>query len=297
VIRFHPSKHLVFLLSVVAGVAFMSLRQQALARAHLALAALQQQAAQVEAQRVAAEAALDTARQESLEQKSSRTRLSTSIARAEQELARINPDSLWAMPPENLPEWNDQSPYVWLRKATLTTLPIQPFSDEAELSSEVAGVLTLDAAARQELNAKLRRIADEYHRLEAAHAERIDQPLPDIVPDGPAVTVRVNPLPEDAARSRQEFEAALTDVLGTQRADLLIQGAARWIDSQFGQPDSQPRTISVVRHPNGTYNLSERTGSSWFSTGGPSVLDHHVPPHLRPLFSDVLPPPDPASVR
>lgn len=284
------SRHIILLLALLTAAGVFLVRQRGLARARLAVAEAQVQVLRLQEQIAAAELAAKAKRQQTKDQKMSRNELLSQIASAEQELAKIDPDSRWATPPANGPEWNEESPYVWLRKAMLSRLPVQPFNDEAELRGEIATVLALDAATRQTLNANLRRLADEYHALEASQAERIDEPLPGIADDGPQVTVRVNPLPEEGSRIKKEFENTLAETLGDQRAGLLLQAAEGWLDTEFSQGGSEPKTISVVRHPNGTYSVSVRTGYSWFSTAGFRELDHYVPKHLLPLFSDVIEP-------
>jgi hypothetical protein len=54
------------------------------------------------------------------------------LKEAEEDLARIDPEARWAVPVADGPRWDDRSPYVWLSKTTLTTLPGSPFTDRAE---------------------------------------------------------------------------------------------------------------------------------------------------------------------
>ncbi len=167
-------------------------------------------------------------------------------------------------------------------------LPGSPFTDRAELRQEVAATLALDTTARQALNEKLAGLVGQYRELEAAHAERIDEPLPGITDDGLQVTVRVKPFPEEGERLKQQFKETLREALGQQRAEVVLENAARWLDSQFAASGAEPKTISVVRHPDGTYNISMHTGNSWFSTGGFRELSDHVPDYLLPLFAEAL---------
>jgi hypothetical protein len=102
------------------------------------------------------------------------------------------------------------------------------------------------------------------------------------------VTVRVKPFPRQGEQLKQQFAEALRAGLGQQRAELVLQSASGWLDSQFSISGSEPKTISVVHHPDGTYSISTRAGNSWFSTGGFRQLDDYVPEHLIPLFTDAL---------
>jgi len=130
---------------------------------------------------------------------------------------------------------------------------------------------------------------------QAAKAERVEEHLPGIGDDGPKVTVRFNPLPEEGVLFKEQFDTALRDELGEQRANLLTQLAEGWFNDQFNRFGTEPKTISVSRHPNGTYGFAVKTGDGLGSSDGlPRIDNYLIPPHLRPLFSDVLNPSDSA---
>jgi len=204
-------------------------------------------------------------------------------------LDEAQPGSRWAEPPAVWPDWNPASPYVWIRKETIPHLPVEPFGSEGTLRPEVASVLGVNEAQQDALNRTLSRLMTEYHSIEASQAERTDKHLDGIVGDGPKVTVQIQPS-ADSQRFKDQFQAALTESLGEQRSQLLSQTAEFWMNSEFGI-GAEPKTISVIRHPDGSYNISVRSGSNWMSVGGPSTLESYVPAHLMPLFSDVLPQP------
>ena len=201
-------------------------------------------------------------------------------------------------PPPALPEWNAGSPYVWLRKEFLPKLRVRPlsaFGDDGELGGDVATVLAATDNQQRALSSTLPRLLAEYHALEAAKAERVEEHLPGIGDDGSKVTVRFNPLPEEGAWFKEQFDAALRNELGEQRANLLTQLAEGWFNDQFNRFGTEPKTISVSRHPNGTYGFAVKTGDGLGSSDGLLRIDNYlIPPHLRPLFSDVLSPTDSA---
>ncbi len=99
--------------------------------------------------------------------------------------------------------------------------------------------------------------------------------------------MRVRPLPEEGARLAQEFEAALRQGIGGERAGILLQVGKGWLDSKFSRHGSEPRTISAVRHPNGTYNISIRSAGGSMSVGGIMQLDEYVPAYLLPMFASL----------
>ena len=281
-------RHVVFLASLLAVAAIVAARHSAISRTRAALEEALAHVADVDKKIVAAELALNAEHQTAKEHIVATSQALAQLADKETELSKVDPDSAWSSPPDEWPEWNEKSPFVWLRKEMLSKLPVEPFTKDAELPVAVANVLALDKDAHQALNADLRRIINDYHEFEMGFVQRIDNPLPGIAGDGPSATVRVNPLPEEISRFKQEFVQTLTGAVGEQRADLLLQAGEGWLDSQFGQSGGEPKTISVVRHPDGTYSMAMRHGSSWFSTSGFSNLDAYIPKHLLSFFSDVM---------
>jgi Mlc titration factor MtfA (ptsG expression regulator) len=77
-------------------------------------------------------------------------------------------------PPVTWPEWNPESPYVWLRKEMLPRLQVPIISEQGEVLDSAALVLCLDPAARSELNQQLKRLLAEHRALELTGAEVTD---------------------------------------------------------------------------------------------------------------------------
>ncbi len=215
-------------------------------------------------------------------------RVLAAVAKAGRLAAAKDPDARWATPPASLPEWNAESPYVWLRKEMVSRLPMSPFTEDGQLRPEVGYVLVVDPAVQRDLNNQLKQLLSDYRALEVAKAEQIDEPLPGIYGEkNQIVTIRVQPLVEEGARVKQQFEAALIGSLGAQRAELLLKAGDTWIGSEFAQFGAEPKIISVVRHSADSYNVSIKTGNNWISTGGPAkAVKDQIPPHLRPLFGE-----------
>ena len=159
-----------------------------------------------------------------------------------------------------------------------------------------AAVFAVDATALRALNTQLNQIVGEYHALEAASAKPTAEHLSGAPRDGKTVTIQVPPLPEEGARFKAQFEAALNVQLGSQRADILLQTAEGWMDEQFSRFGNEPKIISLSRLSNGGYNVSIKSGGGWFSCGVPkdypNLIQTYIPPHLLPLFRDALTAPD-----
>jgi hypothetical protein len=215
------------------------------------------------------------------------------MAKASSELAKVHPDALWAVPPITVPDWNNESPYVWLRKETIPKLPAAVFTDAGEVQTEVASVLTIAPGEQQTLNAALKRCLAEYQALEVARVEPMDEHLPGIAGEsGETLTIRVPPLPEEGGRARQQFEATLREALGDQRANLVTQIADGWLDTQFSHAGTESKTISLILHPGGSIGISIKSGNSLLSTGvdksRPELIHNYIPRHLAPFFKTIL---------
>lgn len=224
----------------------------------------------------------------------SRTEARAAVQEGLRRLAKEAPDSLWTEPPAELPDWNPDSPFVWLRKDILKTLPLSTFNDRGDFDSELAEILALAPAESSALGAKVSAMVADYRAGEQARAKLTTNHLPGIE-NGEKVTIEV-PALEEAERKQLEarFKSALDTHLGPQRAEIVGDRAASWVADRFADFGKETKTISVVRHPDGSYNVSTRWGSSWMSVGGRLKLEDQVPAHLLPSFASLQPPPEAA---
>jgi hypothetical protein len=214
-------------------------------------------------------------------------------AREERE---ADPDARWAAPPEHLPDWNPASPYVWIPKSVLPSFPIEPFTDGGALASGLESVLAVDPDREKALTAALSRLLATARERESEGVMLSTEHLPGIADrPGDKLTVVVPGQTDDGARLRVEAEQTLHQSLGPARTDLLVHWGQRWLEEQFGNPAAEPKVYSVLRHPNDTYALSIKTGSSWMSVDGSQTFIDYVPIHLRAWFTPLQPSPAPAA--
>ena len=105
------------------------------------------------------------------------------------------------------------------------------------------------------------------------------------------LTIEVPPLPQDGAGFEQQFETALQNELGAERAELLIKANTNWIESQFDQGNASTSTYSLTLHTNGVFALdtADGHGSSSSSGGSQRSIQESIPPYLIPSFGDLLP--------
>ncbi len=217
-----------------------------------------------------------------------------SMARAaglSEQLANTGSGSDPSQPPETLPEWNHASPFVWLPKAMLPQLPVQGFESDGSLKTDVAEVLTLEPEQVRVLNGALTGILKEYRAAEMTRAQPIEEHLPGIADrEGRKLTIRVESMGDLAGEVRARYEASVVEVLGSQRSDILLKASEGWLGETFNVAETEPRIVSVVRAPDGTYSLSMKSGDSGMSVGGANAIEDYIPIHLRPLFLPVLSP-------
>ena len=291
---FRQSKIALIALILLSALALWIVQRANIGHLQAALVQAHAQQVQLDQRTGALNADLESARADLRLAHANRTRVETDVTAAEEQLARTDPDTRWAVPPASLPEWKAESPYVWLRKDMLPRLPVNVFTEQGTINPDMGAILTADANQQRKLNDTLSHLLADYRALEAAQAKRTDDHLPGIAgQEGLKETIQVDPMPEEGKRAQQQFESALTETLGHQRGKLLTQTASGWLYSQFSENGTQPKTISLIRHPNGTYNLSIQSAGSWMSTGGPaSAVTNQIPGYLLPLFSDVLTPAD-----
>lgn len=281
------TQRLIFLalLLVVLGGCWWQ-RGRLLERSRRANAGLQAEAMTLQEQLTAARQQLEGLKASLATQQNSRQDAAAQAAHLLRQATPTDPGDRWTAPPEHLPAWLPDSPYVWLRKDILPSFPIQPFERNGALNPGAGSILVATPEQVSSLNRKLTGLIRAYQDFEVARAEPTDEHPPGIRgAKGEKLTIRVPPLPEEAARLKQEFEATLRTGLGEQRADLLLRAAGNWLDSQFSTDGTLPKTYSVVRHPDGSFNISTSTGGSSMSVGGPRSFEDYIPAHLQPLFA------------
>lgn len=282
----------IILLIFTVGLTVWVIRERHLHSVKQDLASLISLKQQTDEHMIATAQELQTLRERIAAEKSRNASAQVAVAAAQGKLAKVDPSARWAAPPANTPDWNAESPFVWIRKEMVPKFAVPVFAKSGALQPDVAAVFAVDTSALRSLNSQLNQIVTEYHALEAASAKPIAEHLAGSPPDGTTVTIQVPPLPEDGARFKTQFEAALNAQLGPQRADILLQTAAGWIDEQFSRFGNEPKIISLSRLRNGGFSVSIKSGGSWFSCGVPkdypNQIQEYIPPHLLPLFRDIL---------
>lgn len=287
-----PSRTVLIVLIVAIGFGAGMRQRQKLAAAQGTLLEAQAQQATLDKRNATVKTEVETLRRDIKLQAESRAQKSAELKKAHREISQSHPELRWVSPPPELPHWEADSPYIWLRKETLPALPFRVFSEAGTLTDDFASMLTLTKTERKTLQETLPKVLRKYHELEAQYAEKIDEHLPGISGDGEKVTIRVKPSQEIGHQVKQEFESALREIVGVSRAELVMQVGQSWLDEQFALTESAPKTISVIRRQRGGYTIAVRAGSNWLSMGVPKgreqMLRQHIPVHLRPMFAEFL---------
>jgi hypothetical protein len=276
-----------------SGTAVWSVRQTSLRDTHSSSQTLEQQILQRQQEIAAAQEEQAVLQRRIVAARQDEEHVSSEVAQTDQQLTEVSPDALYSKPPTQLPEWKPDSPYVWMPKEALPKFPVEVFDNAGRMDPRVASVLTLDEATLKSLNTTLNRLVVSYQEKEAALAEFTENHLSGIAGQkGDKLSLVVKPLPEEGRQLKQQFESTVNQLLGGQRGQLVQQGASSWLDSTFSHFGAEPKTISLIRHPNGGYNVSVKSGGSWISTGGPDArsIEYQIPAHLRSRFSSLLQP-------
>jgi hypothetical protein len=186
------------------------------------------------------------------------------------------PGDPWATPPDVLPDWNPSSPYIWLSKESLATLPIQPFHSLGKLDGEVVEILGIDPGLAKELHSTC---ADILRRREALETELAVASFPG--PSTNRMHLEVQFPANVAAELQGAFEGTFRQSLGTQRAELILTLGRSWIDEQF----SPTKSVTVTLLPGDKYEISSSFGVLFRSFGGVRSLDGYMPPHFATRFN------------
>jgi hypothetical protein len=250
--------------------------------------ALQQSRERLESLRERAQAAEMAVSKASAEQNSQnqiRLATSTSLRAAQRDLAAKDPASQWAEPPAHWPEWNPNSPYIWVRKESLPSFRPAVFTQSGGISREAADVLAIDDSLRNSINAQLQTALSNYRAAELTNAEVTTKPSKDNASIS-EITVKIPPPADEGAVFQNTVTQILQQNLGDQRAGLITNAASSWLS---GFSSGNQTAITVSRLGGGNYQLSmEMPNGSSSSYGGlpGSNVQMILPSYVLPLFND-----------
>jgi hypothetical protein len=199
-----------------------------------------------------------------------------------------NPAPDWSQPPDSLPDWNPDSPYIWLARDSIARLPIGAFLSDGKLDPDLNEMLGIPPSVSQSLNSNLLATLHRYEQLETERAIRTNA-----IPIGPAYTVNksitiiIPAMPEEVARMKAEFIQGLVQSLGSQRADLVMTLGRDWISERFSFEGSAEKTYVVGITQDGAYDIRSSSGGAYRMLSGPHTLDGCIPNHLLPLFDEL----------
>jgi hypothetical protein len=256
--------------------------RQALRDSEARLAALRNHVA-------SAETELDSARQEQGAQNRAHSQAVAAVHVARHDLSIKSPESQWAAPPLSLPQWEHDSPYVWVRKDFLRELNLPVFAKDGAITHDAGELLGLDQPAQAAINEQVQSVLSNYHAFQFANAEVSNSPPASGQGDGPTVTVQIPAMPEQGAALAEQITAVLQQNLGEQRAQLVTNVAADWL-SLFSS--TQAVTIAATRKPDGNYHLDlqlPNRGSSSYNGISASYALQLIPDYLLPLLAGAFP--------
>lgn len=181
----------------------------------------------------------------------------------------------WAKPPDSLPEWNLNSPYIWLSKDSLTKLPIPALGSRGSIDGSMAELFGIPPELAKDLNAAT---AEVFRRLESLESELATATTPSEKPNSLQLQIQI----PTAAMSelKSSFEEAFHRFLGPQRAEIILGLGRSWSDEVF----SLEKSFTVTLLPGDTYEIASSGGGIYRSFGGTSSLDGLLPSHLTARF-------------
>ena len=261
-----------------------TLRLRALRRE---IAEVSQTLAETKSQVSDAESRLAQRRQQLATSAEERDHLLASAAFTENALTKSDPESRWASPPEGEQRWNPESPYIWLSRDALQTLPLSPlvFDGDGELGDRIADILAVDDATYTRLNQNLSAIVKDYRTQAVSHIKILTELPSDIAnQDGEKLAIQVVPQPKESKRYEEAYIEALREQLGEVRSDLISSMTKERLTSEFNLSDEDPTTIGVVLHADGSYTISTHSGGGFLQVGGVRTLADNIPSYLLPFF-------------
>jgi hypothetical protein len=236
-----------------------------------------------------AETALNSARQEQGAQNRAHSQAAAALNAVRHDLSTRAPESQWVAPPSSLPKWELQSPYVWVRKDFLRQLNLPVFAKDGAITRDAGELLGLDRITQETINAQVQSALSNYHSFALLNAEISNSPPVSGQGEGQTVTVQIPATPEEGGALTEQITAILQENLGAQRAQLVTNTAAAWLN---GFSSTQAMTVSVTRKPDGNYQLEMQLpdgSSSTFGGVSASYAQQLVPDYVLPLLADAFP--------
>jgi hypothetical protein len=290
----HFAKAILALAILIVGAGWAWHRQTGLNSQRATLASAQMELNEARRTRSAVEERIESLRNAIAGERAQRDSALAAVAVANREQVGEQSAARWTQPPASTPDWNPASPYVWLRKNSLTRIHVAALEVDASLTDSICTLLDIQPAARAAIAAVLQRGLAEWRVSEAALAQRSDEHRPQMRADkGEPVTVRVPPQPELAARLRREIDAVLEERLGEQRAALFNRFAEGAINSHLGPArpaggEARGKVYSAQRDGE-MFRIAFDVHGSSTVTWSP-VWREIIPDYLHPLFEETLEP-------
>jgi len=184
-----------------------------------------------------------------------------------------------AEPQENLYVWDENSPYVRVPKELLSQLRFAPFGSRAGRDGKTEQYqlppLAADGSPQPALAAALGLSADEaerlrslcqsefadFNKLVANHSRLTEQPFA----GGPMPSAMLNmsAFPDEGAQFRDQFQAQVTALLGSERADAFWQQATPEFSQLFNDFGANARQLQLINNPRGLELMNaSATGAS-----------------------------------
>lgn len=250
--------------------------------------AMRQQLASLEKEARDAELDLEKAKNEAENEKKGVVAAWHLEAKSRSDLAQLDPDARWSLPPSGTPEWDTNSPYAWLPKDQLTNFGLKVFRADGRLTDEAASTFAINGEALKKLNGELAQHVSDFQSMELAGVVRTDGQMDGLPTNGQMVVLHINAMPDQGNQFVAEVQSSLESELGEQRTDLIMQLGQSWL-AEFGKDE---KTYGVTRMKDGSLHIRVNTGQSNMSTelfpDDVASLSRYIPSYLVPEILDAL---------
>lgn len=212
----------------------------------------------------------------------------------------------------NLYRWSDTSDYVRLPKAILNEMNLTALEKEKKagdrerspvlqkdgtLSQVFADALGLNDQQRQEVRETVQRAAFQFDTL-AAQRQFMTNSMPpgigfDYTP-GRLFTFVTPAFPEEGAELKRQFQAEIEQLLGPERAEMLMRQASGMFEKEFQDFGKNDRWVAVAPREDG-FALGQTDVSKGMSLGGsvthaPTESVSKLPEPLRAVLEPYFKP-------
>lgn len=197
-------------------------------------------------------------------------------------------------PDASIHPWNDDSPYLYLRKRHLAKMAIPALTSENLLTETIMDALGMDDQERRATADAIAKLTHRFQQLERESIVELDEhPERAQQHHGTKTTFLIPRMEDTRQRLQGELEGSLTTILGSERAQIFLGHADSAIRENLNHFGKTARTITFVdddneigTEPNHRVIMQTlRDDGTVISTYDRSSSDGEIPANVRHLIT------------